>query len=217
MPAVLGSIGCALAAGMALEDCAAPLVTVEPILGRLSVHSLPSGVTVIRDEHNASMSVVGPALDVLRQVRTGRRVVVMGDVFDTPLKRRERFAELGRLAAGSADIAVFVGEKTGIVARAAVEAGMKEGAVRDFNKMEKAAEWLRSELRPGDVVLIRARGEFHMERFYFALQGSVGCWMNRCSIFPPCDVCEHLRFQTELVRLEEIIPLNPAANEPLDS
>ena len=199
LPAVLGAICCAVAAGVPLEACAAPLRTVEPALGRLSVHPLPSGVTVIRDEHNASMSVVRPALDVLRAVRTGRRVVVMGDVFDTPLNRRDRFTELGRLAAESADIAVFIGQKTNVPVAAAVEAGMTEGLARSFKRIEDAAEWLRSVLQPGDVVLVRARGEFHMERIYFGLLGTAGCRLSRCSIHQPCDFCEHLHFSMDLI------------------
>lgn len=206
LPAVLGAICCAVAAGVPLEDCAAPLRTVEPALGRLSVHPLPSGVTVVRDEHNASMSVVRPALDVLRPVRTGRRIVVMGDVFDTPLNRRDRFTELGRLAAESADIAVFIGEKTNIPVAAAVEAGIKEGFARSFKRIEDATAWLRSVVLPGDVVLVRARGEFHMERIFFGLMGSVGCKVSRCSLHAPCDVCEHLHFERDLIPLSAIQP-----------
>ena len=205
---VLGAMACALALGLTLEDCAAALPSVPPILGRLSVHPLPSGVTVWRDDHNASLSCLGPALDALSQVQSGRRVVVMGDVFDSPLKGRERYAELGRMVAKSADIAIFIERHLNTSVRAAIDAGMHPSSARAFQRLEDAANWLSAELRPGDVLLIRARGQFHMERIYFALLGSVGCWMSRCTIHPPCDFCEYLRFQKDLVPASGIKPLD---------
>jgi UDP-N-acetylmuramyl pentapeptide synthase len=192
---VLGALACARACGLSLQQCAAPLRAVSPVVGRLSPHPLPCGATVLRDDHNASLSTLHPALEVLRQARAGRRIVVMGDVFDTPLSPRERFTELGRMAAASADVAIFVGQKINSARRAAAAAGMPDSSVRSFKKIQEAAEWLRSELRTDDLLLIRARGQFHMERIYFAQLGSIRCWMSRCSLWKSCDSCQHLGFE----------------------
>ncbi len=197
LAAVLGAIGCALAAGVSLPDCAAPLRGVKPFLGRLSPHQLPSGAHVLRDEINASLSSLFPALDVLRQARASRRIIIMGDVFDTPLKHRDRLMELGRLAAGAADVVLLVGQRTNPAVRAAIAAGLPESAARSFHKLEDAADWLRRELRPGDLLLIRARGQFHMERLYFAQLGTIQCWMSRCELHGNCDRCEYLGFEPD--------------------
>jgi UDP-N-acetylmuramoyl-tripeptide--D-alanyl-D-alanine ligase len=195
LDAVLGAIACAMACGMTLPECAEPLMHVEPVTGRMSIHPLPSGATVIRDDHNASMSSLGPALDVLKRASATRRIVIMGDVFDSPLNQTARLELLGLLAAESSDVAAFVGNKHMKVAvRAAKAAGMAEGSAIAFNSLPEAAEWLRSELRQGDLALIRARGQFHMERLYFAQLGAIRCWMDRCSFVRSCDSCHHLGF-----------------------
>ena len=193
LDSVLGAIACALACGMTLSECAEPLKHVSPVTGRMSVHPLPNGATVIRDDHNASMSSLAPALDFLKQATAPRRIVVMGDVFDSPLGQTARLELLGRLAAGSSHLAAFVGNRHMKVAvRAATAAGMPEGNAIAFNSLPDAADWLRSQIRQGDLVLIRARGQFHMERLYFAQLGTLNCWMDRCSYVLGCDTCPHL-------------------------
>lgn len=195
LDAVLGAIACAMACGMTLSECVEPLKHVSPVTGRMSVHPLSNGATVIRDDHNASMSSLGPALKLLEQARAARRIAVMGDVFDSPLNQTARLEELGRMAAVSADLAAFVGNRHMKVAvRSARAAGMAEGSAIAFATLQEAAEWLRGELRAGDVLLIRARGQFHMERLYFAQLGAIRCWMSRCSYVRGCDSCRHLGF-----------------------
>jgi UDP-N-acetylmuramyl pentapeptide synthase len=209
LSAALGAMACALTAGLTLADCAAALAHVAPVRARLSVHHLPAGISVWRDDKNASLSSLIPALEALRQVRTGRRIVVMGDVMDGPPLRRDRLIEVGRLAARAADIALFTGPKMKAAMDSAIAAGMDASAALSFPKFQRAAEWLASELRPGDVLLIRTRREFHFERIYFSLLGSIGCNMERCPIVPECDVCEHLQFQPGLVPLGAIRPALP--------
>lgn len=195
LPSVLGALATAKACGLNLSGCVEPLSRAEPVTGRLSVHPLPCGATVLRDDFNASRSSLLPALDILRQARAGRRLVVLGDYFDSPDSNRARYEEVGRLAAASADMALVIGSKMNVAVRTAIAAGMDPASVRAFRHMEDAAAHLRQVLRAGDLVLLRARGEFRMERIYFAQLGTIRCWMSRCGSRQQCDTCMHLGFQ----------------------
>lgn len=174
LDAVLGAIACAIACGMTLAQSVEPLRHVDPVTGRMSVHPLPCGATVIRDDHNASLSSMGPALKILQAAGAARRILLAGDVFDSPLGLAQRLEEIERMAAESADLAGFVGNRHMRVAvRSAKVAGMSDNSAFAFRNLTDAADWLRGELRPGDLILIRARGQFHMMRLYFAQFGTI--------------------------------------------
>jgi hypothetical protein len=124
-------------------------------------------------------------------------VLILGDGYDGALKESERLQELGRRAARAADVAVFLGKRMNLAARAAVEAGMKAGAVHCFRGLDLAAEFLKSELREGDLVLLRGCSQRHFERLYFLQLGTIRCRLSKCPLFCPCDECEHLGFESK--------------------
>jgi UDP-N-acetylmuramoyl-tripeptide--D-alanyl-D-alanine ligase len=154
--------------------------------------ALPSGAILLRDDCNSSYASLPAALRVLEQAE-GRRVLVFTEAYDSGLSFRERFQRLGQMAASSVDLAVFFGERSRNAARRAVEGGMPSESVRSFPDLWGAAEFLRSELREGDLALLRDCHPFHAERIWFALAGSVGCRMSACSYLRACDYCAHLR------------------------
>ena len=78
-------------------------------------------------------------------------------------------------------------------ARAAVAAGMPAGAVHRFAELPEAAAFVKSELKSGDLVLLRGSSRRHFERLYFAQLGEVGCQKLRCTLAARCDQCPELR------------------------
>jgi UDP-N-acetylmuramoyl-tripeptide--D-alanyl-D-alanine ligase len=188
----LASLAVALCYGMELASAGSALERVEPFRGRMEPVPLPSGATALRDEASFTFASLPAALRVLEQAR-GRRVLVFNDAYDWGLSFRERFQQLGQVAAGCVDLVVFFGERSRNAARRAVEGGMKPESVRRFPDLWGAAEFLKSELREGDLVLLRNRLPFHAERIYFAQLGAVGCQMPTCTWNQLCDHCSHLR------------------------
>ncbi len=191
---VLAALAGAVAAGLSLEETAPLLAQVQPPVGRMQPLELPNGVTFLRDGYNESLTTMGAALRVLQTADTRRRVAIVGDVYDSPLKERPRLVDLGRRVAEAADLAVFIGEKMRYAASAAVESGMEMEA-RAFRDIPRAADFLASELRRGDLVLLRGASRRHLERLYFGQLGKFDCQLKWCSRNRSCDDCPQLGFE----------------------
>jgi UDP-N-acetylmuramoyl-tripeptide--D-alanyl-D-alanine ligase len=199
---LLGSALAALAAavycGVPLARAAEVLKQVDPVPGRMQPMQLPNGITVIRDEYNSSLPTLRAALDFLASAQASRRIVVVGDVFDSGQKALPRFREIGRLVAGAADLGIFLGHDASTAARAAVAAGMRAESAVVCKSLPQAANFLKAELRPGDLVLLHGWDGRHVERTVLAQLGDLGCWVNTCPKLMPCESCPELglvRFQ----------------------
>jgi UDP-N-acetylmuramoyl-tripeptide--D-alanyl-D-alanine ligase len=192
---ILGALAAALAYGVPMEAAVQAAKDVFLHLARLQPVTLPNGAVVLRDECNASVTTYGPALEVLRQADARRRIAVVGDTWDSGLAVRERFASLGRQIAESADLAVFVGEGGQFGADAAVACGMDESRVKAIAELDDASEFLKCELREGDLVLLKSQVIQHFTRVYFALLGTVKCHKKHCDLMGLCDHCSELGWQ----------------------
>ncbi|MGD0015406.1 MAG: Mur ligase family protein [Bryobacteraceae bacterium] len=188
----LAALATALCCGMDLETAASALEQVEPSRGRMEPVLLPSGAQVLRDDVSTTLTSLAPALRVLERAGT-RRVLVLHDAYDSGLAFSPRMRHLGQMAARSADLAVFFGERSRWLAKVALGAGMKPGSAHHFPDPWGAAEFLKSELREGDLVLLRSCHPRHAERIYFAQLGTVGCLKPVCHKVILCDNCPELR------------------------
>ena len=205
---VLAGIAGALACGLSLKAAAAAVANVEPFPARMQPITLPNGATMLRDEFNGSYHIWQAAVTVLGDSRAARRVLVMSDVSDwhkkswTSMKTRDRSTELGRIASRVAEVAIFVGEHAHHAVKAAVTAGMHPDSVHGFTNLLTAAEHLKSELRHGDLVLLRGRTTDHLSRICFAQFGAIGCWKTHCGKTIVCDHCDELRpgFDLQIVK-----------------
>jgi hypothetical protein len=116
----------------------------------------------------------------------------VSDYTDTNEKPRDRLAKLGRRAAATADLAVFLGDRGHYGVRAAVAAGMPPERAHAFLSLQEAAEFLKKELRSNDLVLLRGRNADHNSRLYFAQLGTLACWKVNCGKTKLCDYCPEL-------------------------
>jgi UDP-N-acetylmuramoyl-tripeptide--D-alanyl-D-alanine ligase len=159
-------VGNALAAAaVALEldgtpaGVAAALSVAEPASRwRMELTERPDGVTVVNDAYNANPESMRAALAALASLGTGRRTwAVLG-----------RIGELGDgSAAAHASVAAVAGEH-GV--DEIVTVGTPEyGAGRATADVDDALALLRAELRPGDVVLVKASRAAGLERLVAGL------------------------------------------------
>ncbi|WBB80020.1 UDP-N-acetylmuramoyl-tripeptide--D-alanyl-D-alanine ligase [Micromonospora sp. WMMD882] len=124
---------------------------------RMDVFDRPDGVTVVDDSYNANPASMAVALRALAGLRRdGRTIAVLGYMAELGTFEVEGHREVGRLAAElGVDRLLVVGEAaTPICAGAsAVENWGGESVL--LTDQAAAVEVLRSELRPGDVVLVK--------------------------------------------------------------
>jgi UDP-N-acetylmuramoyl-tripeptide--D-alanyl-D-alanine ligase len=208
VPSVLGVLAAAVSCGMDLKSAAAALECVEPHRARLEPVVLPSGAIMLRDDFNPTVQSLPAALRVLEQAQAPRRLLALSDVSDTGQEVDQRYRELGGAVARSTDVAIFFGEHCRRGADAALAAGMKPESVHAFPGWQEAASFLNSELRKGDLVLLRCFVIDHPERIFFAQFGTLQCTKPKCLRIQLCDYCKELRPSLERAA-EAPAPVHP--------
>jgi len=193
LPSVLAALTTAVSCGVSLSEAVAALKSVQPVAGRMQPMVLKNGATIIRDEFNANVVSVQAGLDFLAGVHAARRIVVVGDILDSGLSTRPRARDLGRRVAQAADMAVFLGSEAHTSAKSAVSYGMAPGFARAFRYLPEAFEFLKAELRAGDLVLTAGWDGRHIERVILAQLGEISCWIERCQKKLPCEHCPELK------------------------
>ncbi len=191
-PSVLAAIAAALECGVELSDAVAAIGRVEPALARMQPAPLPSGAIFIRDDLDSSIDVFKPAFAALADADAGRKILIMTDVTESPTKRRDRYRRMGLDIARTFDAAVFIGEAAEYGVHGAVAAGMYPGQAHAFSSQQQAEEFLKAELKPDDLVLLKGRCVDHIARLYYALAGSIQCRRERCGKRILCDLCPEL-------------------------
>ena len=123
-----------------------------------------NGVRVLDDCYNANADSCLAALDTLCGLPLqGRRVAVLGDMAELGAQTAAAHAEVGRHAAGLKLGQLFVvGKMAGVTAQAARAAGLMR--VLEFATVEETANVVRSFVKPGDVVLLKASRAARLER-----------------------------------------------------
>jgi UDP-N-acetylmuramoyl-tripeptide--D-alanyl-D-alanine ligase len=139
-----------------LAECAPPKMRLE-----LWEHN---GVRVLDDAYNANADSVAAALQTLRELPCkGRRVAVLGDMAELGAHSEAAHEEIGRRAAELGVGQLFaVGKMAPIMARAARGAGLNR--VFEFADVETAAAAVKSFIKSGDVVLLKASRATRLER-----------------------------------------------------
>jgi len=122
------------------------------------------GVRVLDDTYNANADSALVALETLCDLPLqGRRVAVLGDMNELGAHSEAAHAEVGRRAAELGIGQLFaVGKMAPVTARAARDAGLNR--VIEFADVETAMAAVKSFLKTGDVVLLKASRGMRLER-----------------------------------------------------
>lgn len=184
---VLCALGVARAVGISMREALDALALVEPMQGRMLVESTADGVSFVRDDWKAPQWSFSAPLEFLRTARADRKVAVIGNISDSPKSPSQRYAWAARQALEVAHLVVLVG----VDARAALKAGAGPGrTLRAFDTVRDAAEFLRAELRAGDLVLLKGTNkQDHLARIVLDRRGSVQCWRSDCGRPEFCGGC----------------------------
>ena len=140
---------------------------------RMEVTERPDGVTVVNDAYNANPDSVLAALRTLQVMSRGgsrRTWAVLGQMAELGPEGPAAHDEVGRAAVRHAvsKLVVIGSAATGIHAGAVAEGYRDEQAVQ-VDDLDAALALLRDELRPGDVVLVKASRSVGLERLAAAL------------------------------------------------
>ncbi|MDT4977486.1 MAG: UDP-N-acetylmuramoyl-tripeptide--D-alanyl-D-alanine ligase [Pseudonocardiales bacterium] len=173
----LAAAAVALECGMALADVAAALDEVVPASRwRMELVERADGVLVINDAYNANPESMRAALAALasiagpRAAHGGRSFAVLGPMAELGADGPAAHDELGRLAArAGVSRVIAVGEQARPIQHGAALEGFGDGSASWVPDAEGAIAVLRNELRPGDVVLVKASRSASLERVALAI------------------------------------------------
>lgn len=139
--------------GKGLALCAVP--------SRSSLVRAKNGALLMDDSYNASPDSTLAALDLLAEM-PGRKVAVLGDMLELGQYATEGHQRIGLRASQVTAELVFIGPLSQI----AFETAQKQhfqGPLHHFNDAESALPYLQSNLKIGDIALVKGSHSMHLE------------------------------------------------------
>lgn len=150
--------------GVDLTTAANALREARPAAHRMTTRQT-AGVTVIDDCYNASPASMHAALETLRDWQTtGRRIAVLGDMKELGDRSAEAHREVGGwVPLHRVDLLITVGTEARQIAEGARAAGFNGPRVAICDTSDEALRVVRSQILPGDVVLVKASRAMKLE------------------------------------------------------
>jgi len=164
----LSAIAVGLRSGLSRMECVGALETMRPTERRGNVLAW-RGAEIVNDTYNSNPKALESMIAALSKTEARRRILIAGEMLELGGDGVRLHRECGA-AAAAAGIDVVVGVRG--LAQELVAAAREGGAVAEFvESAEEAGEWMRENVREGDVVLLKASRGVRLER---ALEGLVG-------------------------------------------
>jgi len=135
----------------------------------------PAGSTLLDDTYNSSPASCFAAFNLLQEIE-GRKIAVLGDMYELGQYEKEAHKLVGRRACEVVDLLVTVGPLGRLIGQEALEAGMAAEAVYMVDTNSQAIDLLRTLIAPaspGDKVLVKGSRGMEMEAIVAALQKGV--------------------------------------------
>jgi len=166
---ILCATAVALTSGLDWDTITTALSTSRSDLRMRQIHR-PDGITFLDDTYNASPASTVAALELLQGL-SGRRVAILGDMLELGQYEHAGHYKVGKVAATAADVLILIGERTKIIAEAAVEHRFSIENVHWFGNSIEAADQISTLVHPGDIVLVKGSNVMRMDRVLTALGG----------------------------------------------
>ena len=125
-------------------------------------------IRIIDDTYNANPDSMAASLSILENYQ-GRRIAVLGDMFELGLIARKSHENIGRLAANlNIEALITVGELSKHAAKSAISGGLKN--VYSTKTNIEAVKVLKKIIRPDDTILVKGSRGMHMEHIVEGLK-----------------------------------------------
>jgi len=160
-----GAIAVATECGISLSNSVAALKELMPPPGRLRIIKGLKGSILIDDTYNSSPIAVEQALATLKEIKYAKRkIAVLGDMLELGRFSSREHERVGELVASTADVLITVGVRARKIAEAALNRGMSEKVIFQYEDVAKTGKELQVFLEPGDVVLVKASQSIRAEK-----------------------------------------------------
>lgn len=150
---------------ISVEDTRIALLDHVPPPGRMRLIPGLKETIIIDDTYNASPAASERSLQTLKEIKgVKRRIAVLGDMMELGQYSVKEHERIGALAAGCADNLVTIGVRARGFAQGALQNGMSEKKILQFDDSLEAGRELQVLIKPGDVLLIKGSQSIRAER-----------------------------------------------------
>ncbi len=147
-----------------LDAIAAAIPKLAMPEGRYERMQLPSGITLIFDAYNANTAGMIAALDAFAQEEARRRIALLSSMAELGESASELHLRVGAHAAETqVDVMLVGGEFADELSAGAVRAGLSSERIVPFASNAQAAQWVRTNARAGDAVLLKGSRKYRLE------------------------------------------------------
>jgi UDP-N-acetylmuramoyl-tripeptide--D-alanyl-D-alanine ligase len=153
------------ALGKNMQEIAEGVRLYEPPKGRMRILPGIKRTLVIDDTYNSSPAASEAALDALNLLQPPvRKIAVLGDMLELGKHSVEEHRKIGAYAARTANLLVTVGVRARDIAAGALDAGMRDETILQFEDALQAGEALQALVQEGDCVLVKGSQGVRTER-----------------------------------------------------
>lgn len=165
---VLRATAVGLVEGLTWSDMITGLKMGQTQIRLVAVHTR-EGALLLDDTYNASPESTLAALNLLGEL-AGRKIAVLGDMYELGPYEKQGHEIVGLRAAEVAQCLLAVGDLGKMIAEAALSAGMPANSVSWVASTQEAIDYLRQNLRADDVVLVKGSHGLRMDQIVSALE-----------------------------------------------
>jgi UDP-N-acetylmuramoyl-tripeptide--D-alanyl-D-alanine ligase len=162
---VLAALAVGQALGLPLTDLAKVFDTYEIAPGRMKLIKGVKDSIIIVDTYNSSPVALFEALNTLKGLKTkGRKFALLGDMLELGSYSGDEHKKAGMEASTSCDFLVTVGIRSRLIVEGALNAGMPESNILQFDDSRSAGKYMETVVAKGDVVLAKGSQGMRMEK-----------------------------------------------------
>lgn len=129
---------------------------------------------IIDDTYNSSPFACESALKTLGAIKDHkegerRKIAILGDMLELGRHTEEAHKNIGKIVKENTDVLVVVGARAQAIKAGALEAGMSPKNLYEFLNSHEAAEFVKTFVKKGDLVLVKGSQGMRMERVVEAI------------------------------------------------
>ena len=167
---VAAAVAVAVTRGLTAEEIQRAFSKLDIPSMRGQISHLPAGsdnpITIWDDSYNSNPQALAVVLDTVLQLSDySRKILALGEMLELGSESDHFHEEAGRHAAQcNVDLLVTVGEGANMMIQGAKQGGLSCQNMAHFRGSDEAAEFLSTEVRPGDFLLVKGSRGVRMER-----------------------------------------------------
>jgi UDP-N-acetylmuramoyl-tripeptide--D-alanyl-D-alanine ligase len=161
---LLAAIATARSIGVSWEGIKRGVAEVKPAYHRGIILDV-GGATIYDDTYNSNPYALGRALTLMSEADvSGRRIAVIGDMLELGDQELDYHRDAGRSVPNTIDTVIGVGKRSRALLDGARDAGFGDDKLHHFDDAQSAGDFLKTFIRPGDLVLIKASRGIGLDR-----------------------------------------------------